>query len=337
MLNARIDRLPVLILYPHSRCNCRCVMCDIWKETNEAEITAADLQRHLDDFDRLSVEWVVLSGGEPLMHSDLFRLCALLRKRRIRITLLSTGLLLARHAASIVDSLDDVIVSLDGPPGVHDGIRRVHGAFSSLERGVRAIHALQPAFPISARSTVQSANYSCLRETARTAQQLGLQSISFLATDLTSQAFNRPQHWNLEQQARIALEESEIPLLEREIDALLAEWSGSGFILESAEKLHRIALHFRAHLNLCPPIAPRCNAPWVSAVIEADGTVRPCFFHKPVGRLNGQTVLDVLNGFEAQHFRRSLDVSTNPVCQRCVCSLSWTPRHEQSFYTKETT
>lgn len=326
MLSPRISRLPVLILYPHSRCNCRCVMCDIWKDTTQAEIGISDLQRHLEDFERLSVEWVVLSGGEPLMHSDLFRLCALLREKSVRITLLSTGLLLHRHAASIVNSIDDVIVSLDGPPHVHDEIRRIPGAFSLLERGVRAIHALKPSFPVSARSTVQRGNYACLRETARTAHRLGLKSVSFLAADLTSEAFNRPQGWTPEQQARIALDENEILRLEREIDALAGEWSGSGFIVETAEKLHRIVLHYRAHLNLCRPVSPRCNAPWVSAVVEADGTVRPCFFHKSVGRLNGNTLLQVLNGFEAQHFRRSLDVSTNPVCQRCVCSLNWTPQ-----------
>ena len=27
----RIHSLPQLILMPHSRCNCRCVMCDIWQ------------------------------------------------------------------------------------------------------------------------------------------------------------------------------------------------------------------------------------------------------------------------------------------------------------------
>lgn len=325
MLSARVSRLPVLILYPHSRCNCRCVMCDIWKDTGKSEISVQDLERHLEDFERLSVEWVVLSGGEPLMHSDLFRLCALLRKRSIRITLLSTGLLLDRHAGSIVNSLDDVIVSLDGPPRVHDEVRRVPGAFSLLERGIRAIHALNPSFPVAARSTVQRSNHACLRETARAAKDLGLKSISFLAADLTSKAFNRPQGLTADRQARIALDEREISVLEHELDALASEWSGSGFVVETREKLHRIVLHYRAHLNLCQPVSPTCNAPWVSAVVEADGTLRPCFFHKSVGRLNGETLLDVLNSFEAQHFRSSLNVSNNPICQRCVCSLNWTP------------
>ena len=119
-MNALLKRLPILVLEPHSRCNCRCVMCDIWKIADAREITAAELERHLADIERLGVEWVVFTGGEPLMHSDLFRLSALLRARGVRTTILSTGLLLERFAGSIANGVDEVIVSLDGPAAVHD-------------------------------------------------------------------------------------------------------------------------------------------------------------------------------------------------------------------------
>ncbi|PWT98029.1 MAG: radical SAM protein, partial [Terriglobia bacterium] len=33
-------------------------MCDIWKVTETREITAADLERHLADIERLGVEWI---------------------------------------------------------------------------------------------------------------------------------------------------------------------------------------------------------------------------------------------------------------------------------------
>ncbi len=315
-------------------------MCDIWKESTRAEISTRELERHLEDLEKLSVQWVVLSGGEPLMHSDLFRFCALLRQRSIRITLLSTGLLLERNAAPIVKFIDDVIVSLDGPPALHDSIRSVNGAFAALQAGVQAIHGLEPSYPISARSTIQRANFRCLRETTAAAKQLGLKSISFLATDLTSEAFNRPQIWSADRQARLALTEEEIPVLEREIADLVADWGHTGFVQENIEKLNRIVLHFRAHLGFAKPVSPRCNAPWVSAVIEADGTVRPCFFHKPIGNLGGQSLLEVLNSSEARTFRQNLNVATNPICQRCVCSLDWKSRESntsQTFYTVQTT
>ncbi len=85
-MNPVLERLPILVLEPPNRCNCRCIMCDIWKLTDACEISAAELERHLADIERLGVEWVVFTGGEPLMHSDLFRLSALLRARGIRTT-----------------------------------------------------------------------------------------------------------------------------------------------------------------------------------------------------------------------------------------------------------
>ncbi len=57
-----------------------------------------------------------------------------------------------------------------------------------------------------------------------------------------------------------------------------------GFVVERPAKLRRIAHHFRAHVGQAQHVAPRCNAPWVSAVIEASGEVRPCFFHPGAGK-----------------------------------------------------
>jgi MoaA/NifB/PqqE/SkfB family radical SAM enzyme len=313
-VNAVLQRVPILVLEPHSRCNCRCVMCDIWKITDAQEITAADLERHLADIERLGVEWVVFTGGEPLMHSDLFRLAQMLRTRGIRTTILSTGLLLERYAARIRDTTDEVIVSLDGPPAIHDAIRRVPDAFQRLADGVRAM----PGHPVSARCTVQSRNAAHLRETVQAARDLGLRSISFLAADLASAAFNRPLVWPASRQSAVA---PELDSLAREIECLIAEYPDDGFVLESPAKLRRIAAHFRAHYGLEPHTAPRCNAPWVSAVVEAGGDVRPCFFHPAIGNVSSANLGDVLNGPQAVAFRESLDVATNPICRQCVCSL----------------
>ncbi|HLJ49119.1 MAG TPA: radical SAM/SPASM domain-containing protein [Bryobacteraceae bacterium] len=320
-MNPVVESLPILVLYPHSRCNCRCVMCDIWKTDTIQEISAEELEQHVADMERVHVQWVVFSGGEPLMHSDLFRLCRILRERNIRTTILSTGLLLERHARQIVANADDVIVSLDGPPAIHDQIRRIPRAFDIMQRGIDALLLLKPDFPVCARSTVQRLNHAHLRETVETARHMGVRSISFLAADLTSSAFNRPQPWNENRQGDIGLTSEEIDTLEAEIDALP---DPGGFVVETREKLRRIAAHFRAHLGQTEPVAPVCNAPWVSAVIESDGTVRPCFFQPPIGTIRGNgSLLHVINGLQAQAFRSSLNVATNAICCRCVCSLNW--------------
>ena len=320
----KIETLPVLVLNPHSRCNCRCTMCDIWKTSGVQELSEAEVRRLIDSIRLLRVEWVVLSGGEPMMHSNLWRLCSVLRQEDLRITLLSSGLLLGRHASSIVKQIDDVIVSLDGPREVHDTIRGMRGAFDLLADGVGEIRKLQPGFAISARSTVQSANFRYLRETAEAARNLGLDSISFLAADVESAAFRRPNGWPLEKQRQVALDTADMADLDAEIEALIGRGQCGAFVAESPEKLRRIARHFRAYLGDEEAVAPICNAPWTSAVVDADGAVRPCFFHPAVGHLNsGLALSEIVNGTRAAAFRDSLDVATNPICRRCVCSLNW--------------
>src|SRR3989337_317243 len=87
--------LPVVVLMPHSRCNCRCVMCDIWKANHiKKEITTEELSKHIDSFRKLGVKHVAFSGGEALMHSNLWKFCELLKSINIKISLLSTGITL---------------------------------------------------------------------------------------------------------------------------------------------------------------------------------------------------------------------------------------------------
>jgi MoaA/NifB/PqqE/SkfB family radical SAM enzyme len=293
-------------------------MCDIWKRNSPEEISVAQLEGHLESIEALGVEWVVLTGGEPLMHPHLFQFCEPLRARKLRLTLLSSGLLLERYAARIVKCFDDVIVSLDGPSSVHDHIRRVDGAFARLRAGIALIRQLQPVFPIAARCTVQRDNAAWLMETVDSARALGLNSISFLAADLTSEAFNRDVG-NLMPQ-NLAPDNA---ILTEQIEGIIASGECGRFVAESPDKLRRIVSHFD-RAKSATSVAPVCNAPWVSAVLETDGTVRPCFFHQPVGRVTaGTTLVDVVNGPDAIAFRNTLDVATNPICQRCVCSLNW--------------
>ena len=326
-----IRTLPVLVIFPHNQCNCRCVMCDIWRIREANELTPADIEKQLSAFRELGVRWVVFSGGEPQLNEKWSWLAQMLRGAGTRVTLLTAGLLLKPQAAAVVESVDDVIVSLDGPASVHNSIRRVANAFEQLAEGVGTIHQLCPEMPVRARCTVQKANRHSLCAVVQSAKEIGLSSISFLAADLTSSAFNRPEGWMPDRLRHVALLPDEVDSLDEEIERLIHEHHSdfdSGFIVESTGKLRHIVGHFRAHLNQTVNEAPRCNAPWVSAVIEASGDVRPCFFHQVVGNIHRQSFQDIVNGPAAMQFRAGLDVASNAVCRKCVCSLYIPPPEE---------
>jgi MoaA/NifB/PqqE/SkfB family radical SAM enzyme len=320
----QIHTMPVVVMAPHNQCNCRCVMCDIWRIREPKEITPTDLEKQMASFRELGVRWVVFTGGEPQMNGQLSSLAQMVRAEGIRVTILTAGLLLESHAESIAANIDDVIVSLDGPPAVHDHIRRVPHAFERIASGVSALRRFRPDMQVRARCTVQKANHGSLCDVVKAAKEIGLNSISFLAADVTSDAFNRPLGWEPERQERVALNAEEVEGLDAEVERLISERDfdlKSGLVVESAGKLRRIVNHFRAHLGQTQHVAPRCNAPWVSAVIEASGEVRPCFFHPSFGNIHKQSLIEIVNSPAALRFRSNLDVATNPTCQRCVCSL----------------
>ncbi len=325
--SGRLRSLPILALSVHSACNCRCLMCDIWKASTERrEISAADLDRHLDAIRRLRVRRVMLTGGEPLLHTNLWALCERLKGLRIRVTLVTTGLLLAKHAEAIVRSCDDVVVSIDGDRQTHDAIRHVAGGFDRIAAGVASLRAQSASLLVTGRSVVQKANYKALAATVRAARELALDRISFLAADVTSEAFNRPQGWDETRKREVMLAPEDLPALKAAIDHVIDTHEHdfrTGFIENSRASLRRIHAYFAALAGQGAFPHARCNAPWVSAVLEPDGTVRPCFFHRPYGRIeNGTRLAAVLNSTQAVAFRRGLDVTRDDTCRRCVCSLN---------------
>jgi len=321
----RIHRLPILALSVHSACNCRCVMCDIWKANAEKrEISVEVLDRHLDAIKKLRVQRVMLTGGEPLLHSNLWAFCERLQREGIRLTLVTTGLLIEPHAHRIAELVDDVVVSIDGPPETHDSIRRVRGGFDRIARGVAALRAESSPPTIVARSVLQKSNYGVVDDTIRAVEAIGVDRVSFLAADVTSTAFNRADPWPPARQQEIALAADDLPLYAAAINRVVAscrDQIASGFLQDGVDGLWRIYHHYAAAAGAGEAPRIRCNAPWVSAVFEPTGGVRPCFF-QPAYPSSGGDLEAIINSPGAIQFRRGLDVRRDATCRQCVCTLS---------------
>jgi MoaA/NifB/PqqE/SkfB family radical SAM enzyme len=324
-VTGRLESLPILALSVHSACNCKCVMCDIWKANSEKrEISATDLDRHVADIRALNVQRIMLTGGEPLLHSNLWTLCARLQEIGARITLVTTGLLIEPHAVDIARYVDAVVISLDGPAEVHDAIRRIRGGFDRIARGVGTLRTATPKPRLIARSVVQRNNFASLAETVDAAHRLGFDELSFLAADVTTQAFNRPEPWTDDRIAEVAVGARDLPALEASIDTAVERHPDrfrEGFVAGGRASLDRIQRYYAALAGRADRPAVACNAPWISAVLEPGGALRPCFFHQPYDAMP-DGLASTLNSERAIAFRRALNVEQNPTCQRCVCSLN---------------
>jgi len=325
----KIYSLPIVILMPHSRCNCRCVMCDIWKGNNNVkQLEENDIAELLQSLRKLKTKMVVMSGGEALMHPNFFRLCQIIKSRRIKITLLSTGLLLKKYASEIINLTDEVIVSLDGSRETHDKIRNIPNAYDKLKNGVQGLKRLNPKYRITARCVIQKENFRDFPKIVDAAKEIGLDQISFLAADVTTDAFNRPELWDEQKAGEVKLSVNELDDFNNVIESLIVSHSNdfrTRFIAESPDKIRRFYHYYAAYYNKSKFSEMSCNAPWVSAVIEADGSVRPCFFHQIVGDIRKDSLAEIINSKKSISFRKNLNVKTNPICEKCVCYLNLSP------------
>jgi len=324
-----ISALPVVILMPHSACNCRCVMCDIWKDNkNLKQLTEADITDLLASLKKFGTQQVVMSGGEALLNSNFFTLCAILKNAGMKVGLLTTGLSIKANADDLLQWVDDLIVSLDGDEFLHDAIRNVPKAFKKLKEGVEYIKSLKPDYRITGRTVIHRLNFRNWQAIINAARQMGIDQLSFLPADVSSHAFNRQTAWGEPKQHEILINEKELPELQETIYYILNNNKAlfdSGFIAEPPLKIQNIYQYYAAFYGLNPFPYKKCNAPWVSTVIEADGNVRPCFFHEAMGNIREASLNDILNSDKAIQFRKTLDMGTNPTCVKCVCALNLSP------------
>ncbi|MEO6980661.1 MAG: radical SAM protein [Mucilaginibacter sp.] len=323
-----ISALPIVILMPHSACNCRCVMCDIWKDNkNLKQLTEQDITGLLSAMKKFGTQQVLMSGGEALLNANFFKLCEILKKNKIGVTLLTTGLTIKRHAQQILEFVDDVIVSIDGDEALHDAIRNIPNAFGKLKEGVEHIKTINPYYRITARTVIHRLNFRNWEAIINAAHMMGIDQVSFLPADVSSHAFNRQMAWEEPKQYEILISERELPELQEVITRIVNNPTNfaNRFIAESQDKLQDIYNYYAAFYGLNPFPFKKCNAPWVSTVIEADGSVRPCFFHDVIGNIRDSSLDVILNSDKAVNFRKTLDMSKNDACVKCVCSLNLSP------------
>jgi MoaA/NifB/PqqE/SkfB family radical SAM enzyme len=338
----QLRTLPILVLYLTDGCNSRCVTCDIWRSPRR-NMRPELIDALVAQVRPLGIRWVVLSGGEAMQHPQWHTIAQRFREEGARVLLLTNGLLVRKQAESVIASVDELIVSLDGGTAeTYDTIRGVD-AFDLVLDGIRAVRAA--GIPVTTRTTVQRANYREIPQIIDAAKSADVNHISFLTVDVSNPVAFGPRFTadsalplvgNMGAPApaehgppAAALTGEDVEALKHilnDVEARYAADFASGRIAESPAKLRRMVDYFGAILGQAdfPPV--RCNAPHISAVIEVDGRLRPCYFLPAVGKLNaasdnGTSLRDTMNTLDALALRRAYRTGERAECERCVCPL----------------
>ena len=136
---------PVVIWNLIRRCNLTCKHCySISADKDFAgELTTEEIFATMDDLKRFRVPVLILSGGEPLLHPDIFEISHRAKERVCYVGLSRSGTLIDASNIERIAAVgyDYVGVSLDGIKETHDEFRRMAGAFDKSMHGIRLCKA----------------------------------------------------------------------------------------------------------------------------------------------------------------------------------------------------
>jgi MoaA/NifB/PqqE/SkfB family radical SAM enzyme len=352
-------------------CNLRCKMCGQWGDTgifrsdgfsasatdgskereHIRELVGLKRQLALPDYVRLLDEIapfqpiISLFGGEPLLYPEIIPLIAEVKKRGLNCTLITNGGRLEPLARELVElGIDSLVVSIDGPPEVHDRIRGQKGSFELAAAGIRAVarwrRELRRKCPMQiAILPITELNVGEIGPAVEALRRLPLDTI------------NVGLRWFVP--APVGAEYEKV--MARDLGADGASWRGfvfdpSASPLSRGEEMTRLVrllqgLHRRRFadsalgrpwISFVPDVPAEkvpeyfsdfsktfghnlCPVAWYFAQVEPDGEVCFCgdFPDYFIGNVRKQAFREIWTGERAGRFREKLAREPLPICNRC--------------------
>ena len=138
---ARKPSGPVVIWNLIRRCNLTCKHCYTTSADIDfpGELTTPEIYAVMDDLKAFKVPVLILSGGEPLLHPDIFAISQRARDMGFYVALSSNGTLINASNIEQIAAIDYqyIGVSLDGMREAHDKFRQKQGSFDASLAGIR--------------------------------------------------------------------------------------------------------------------------------------------------------------------------------------------------------
>lgn len=124
-----------------AKCNLNCLHCgsDCSKNSTYGDMSATDFLEALDTIKNPSSNLtVVFTGGEPLLRKDIEQCGREIRKRGMRWSLVSNGMLYneQRHISLLNAGLGALTISLDGLRNSHNWLRNNDSVFDKVVRAI---------------------------------------------------------------------------------------------------------------------------------------------------------------------------------------------------------
>lgn len=278
-------------------CQAKCISCDYWKSRWQDAISTDRAVRLLNEIRDAGISSLRLTGGEPLLRTDLFRILKRTDTSRFkRIILQTNGLLIKKMHEDINNSpITDVCVSVDGMKETNDRIRGIDGYFDLAFEGVKLLRNKRVMFAVTLNG-ISAAELEKLAEAAN-AVGAGVQhnvlsrSLYFIqGADLTAM-------WPDKNEA------GEI----------------TKFVRDTLKRPAYEVDYIRRYYNHEPIEEPPCVLGYLQMFVLSNGDVMTgCYSLKPVGNILRDSLKNVL---ASEAYARQCEAMVRRECPGCTCGI----------------
>lgn len=258
----------ILQIYPTRHCNLCCQHCYTFSSPDaHDQLPAALLIAAVGDAAQAGYDEVRLSGGEPLVYSELPELLYAVRANGMYMVLETNGMLLDESAVARLQGLvDRLAISLDGPPAAHNRLRAHPRAFETMAGNLE--HLRRARIPFGFSFILTRYNLDELIWAAAFAQEQGACRLEIHALEETGRAAKALPGFRPEAiEATLAFLEA----------ARMQQQVGGGMSIQ-VDLIHRLGIQIESDSSRDSPLpAPaQALADLISPlVIEPDGWVVP--------------------------------------------------------------
>jgi MoaA/NifB/PqqE/SkfB family radical SAM enzyme len=256
-------------------CNLKCKHCqaaDYYYNKNNKinDLSTEEAITVIDKLASYGTESIGILGGEPLIRKDIIYLMSYIRDKGIKVVLNTNAMLVNRYdTKSIVDNIDNIVISIDGTNVKEHDLLRGNGSFEEVFKNIKLLNQFKGSKKIGVSYVLNKHNYKSTDKLYNFMKEL---DIDYCLVDVVHETGSAVNNWN-----DLALSEDEIV---SSIKTLVSSWDFSGKIMLVPRMYTNL---FRDKLQKVTGIRLNnkyvCDAPGITSLyILNDGKVVPTQF-----------------------------------------------------------
>ncbi len=322
-------------------CNLRCKVCSWWGIKGPcrdstffgayaSSLGRKELLRFARDVVSLRPKTVTFSGGEPLLNKNWYFLASYFHRHKVKVSLTTNGVFISRNLHRITAVVDEINLSLGGPPSILHLIRENPVShLKEIIKGLKMVTAFKAKYAnrpnLRILYTISDLSYSHMEELIKFVNSAGIKVDHYFFQHLMF--INKE---TLDKQGEVLQGSFGVKHLNLWKGYT---WRPSGFnfsrFREEIKKLKRMDnVSFSPDLELSEiegyykynlaagGYARYCTAPWHQVNMMPNGDIYICHDYF-IGNIKNESFIRVWNGEKAQGLRRYLWSRLFPACKGC--------------------